>query len=89
MGEMWRADYETPDFEAYCQRLFAEVQPLYLRLHNYVLTKLREVYPQIPAGNSIPAHILGNFPDVLSERVHSRVTLQGTCGRSPGRTYTS
>ncbi|XP_059487086.1 angiotensin-converting enzyme-like [Neocloeon triangulifer] len=62
MGEMWRADFETPNFQADIQRLWLEVKPLYDRLHTYALAKLREVYgAQIPDGPFIPAHILGNM----------------------------
>jgi len=60
MGEMWRADFETADFQADIQRLWGEVKPLYDRLHAYTLRKLKEVYgAQIPDGPLIPAHILG------------------------------
>lgn len=62
MGEMWRADFETPNFQADIQRLWGEVKPLYDRLHAYTLTKLKGVYGSaIPDGPLIPAHILGNL----------------------------
>ncbi|XP_065335573.1 angiotensin-converting enzyme-like isoform X1 [Cloeon dipterum] len=62
MGTMWQADFETPDFQADIDRLWAEVKPLYDRLHAYALKKLRDVYgDQIPAGDKIPAHLLGNM----------------------------
>lgn len=62
MGEMWRADFETPNFQADIQRLWGEVKPLYDRLHAYTLTKLKGVYGSaIPDEPLIPAHILGNL----------------------------
>jgi len=62
MGEMWRADFETPNFQEDIQRLWEEVKPLYDRLHAYALKKLKGVYGSaIPDEPLIPAHILGTF----------------------------
>ena len=49
------------DFEAECERLWAQVKPLYEQLHFYVRRKLMERYPdnQFPDSGHIPAHILG------------------------------
>jgi peptidyl-dipeptidase A len=66
MGEMWRNDYETQDFQADILRLWEEVKPLYERLQAYTLDKLKGVYgSQIPDGPFIPAHILGNISVIL------------------------
>jgi peptidyl-dipeptidase A len=62
MGEMWRADYETENFQDDVQRLWKEVMPLYNKLHAYAKKKLQKVYKDdMPSGDFIPAHILGNF----------------------------
>ncbi len=64
-GAMWRSKYDMdPDaFAAELDRLWDQVRPLYLSLHAYVRTKLRERYgPDIvPADGPIPAHLLGNI----------------------------
>src|SRR6266851_8703897 len=52
-----------PDaFTAEMDRLWNQVRPLYLSLHAYVRSKLREKYGNIvPANGPIPAHLLGNM----------------------------
>lgn len=64
-GAMWREKYDMPPdaFAAEMDRLSLQVRPLYLSLHAYVRTKLREKYgPDIvPANGPIPAHLLGNM----------------------------
>ncbi|MBI4264500.1 MAG: M2 family metallopeptidase, partial [Acidobacteria bacterium] len=61
---MWRSRYDMPP-EAFPQeldRLWGQLQPLYLSLHAYVRTKLRARYgDQVPADGPIPAHLLGNI----------------------------
>ena len=43
-------------------RLWEEVKPLYVALHTYARTKLREKYGDaVPASGPIPAHLLGNM----------------------------
>ncbi|MEJ7607424.1 MAG: M2 family metallopeptidase [Bryobacteraceae bacterium] len=44
-------------------RLWDQVRPLYLSLHAYVRSKLREQYGDavVPAKGPIPAHLLGNM----------------------------
>lgn len=64
-GAMWRSKYDMPA-EAFVQevdRLWAQVQPLYLSLHAYVRKRLRETYgPEVvPERGPIPAHLLGNM----------------------------
>jgi peptidyl-dipeptidase A len=64
MGAMWRAKYDMPPdaFTAEMDRLWNQVRPLYLSLHAYVRSKLREKYGDVvPAKGPIPAHLLGNM----------------------------
>ena len=51
-GAMWRAKYDmAPDaFAKELDRLWEQVRPLYLSLHAYVRTKLREKYGDARAG---------------------------------------
>ena len=63
-GAMWRSKYDMPpdDFAKEFDRLWDQVRPLYLSLHAYVRTKLREKYGDaVPASGPIPAHLLGNM----------------------------
>jgi peptidyl-dipeptidase A len=63
-GAMWRSHYDMPpdDFAKELDRLWEQVKPLYLSLHAYVRTRLREKYGDIvPAAGPIPAHLLGNM----------------------------
>ena len=64
MGAMWRSKYDMPP-DAFAQemdRLWDQVRPLYLSLHAYVRSKLREKYGEVvPASGPIPAHLLGNM----------------------------
>src|SRR5215471_9769459 len=64
-GAMWRSNYDmTPDeFSAELERLWKQVQPLYISLHAYVRKQLIKKYGKIadrPDG-LIPAHLLGNM----------------------------
>ncbi len=62
---MWRAKYDMPpdEFAKELDRLWDQVRPLYLSLHAYVRTKLREKYgaAAVPENGPIPAHLLGNI----------------------------
>ncbi len=64
-GAMWRSKYDMPpdDFARELDRLWEQVRPLYLSLHAYVRTRLREKYGAsvVPANGPIPAHLLGNI----------------------------
>jgi peptidyl-dipeptidase A len=63
-GAMWRSKYDMPadDFTKELDRLWAQVQPLYLKLHAYVRMKLREKYGDVvPEKGPIPAHLTGNI----------------------------
>ena len=64
MGAMWRAKYDMPpdQFAQELDRLWEQVKPLYVSLHAYVRSRLREKYGDIvPASGPIPAHLLGNM----------------------------
>ena len=63
-GAMWLLKYDMPAeaFTAEVDRLWEQVQPLYLSLHAYVRMKLHEHYGDVvPADGPIPAHLLGNI----------------------------
>jgi peptidyl-dipeptidase A len=63
-GAMWRSKYDMPPdaFAKELDRLWEEVKPLYVALHTYARTKLREKYGDaVPAKGPIPAHLLGNM----------------------------
>jgi peptidyl-dipeptidase A len=64
-GAMWRGNYDmTPEqFSAELERLWRQVEPLYISLHAYVRKQLIKKYGKIaerPDG-MIPAHLLGNM----------------------------
>src|SRR6266852_485023 len=64
-GAMWRSKYDMPPdaFAKEVDRLWGQVRPLYLSLHAYVRSKLREKYGEsvVPANGPIPADLLGNM----------------------------
>ncbi len=63
-GALWRSKYDLPpdDFARELDRLWGQVRPLYLSLHAYVRSRLREKYGDVvPANGPIPAHLLGNM----------------------------
>jgi peptidyl-dipeptidase A len=63
-GAMWRSKYDMPPeaFAKELDRLWGQLQPLYLSLHTYVRARLRDKYGDIvPARGPIPAHLLGNL----------------------------
>jgi peptidyl-dipeptidase A len=64
-GAFWRSQYDmTPEqFQSEVERLWTQVEPLYLELHTYVRRKLIEKYGDAarrPDG-LIPADLLGNM----------------------------
>src|SRR5579864_726806 len=64
-GAMWRSNYDmSPDeFSAEVERLWRQVEPLYVSLHTYVRKQLIKKYGKAaerPDG-MIPAHLLGNM----------------------------
>uniref|UniRef100_A0A8D0GV64 Angiotensin-converting enzyme n=1 Tax=Sphenodon punctatus TaxID=8508 RepID=A0A8D0GV64_SPHPU len=62
-GAFWRSLYETPTFEADLERIWLQLQPLYLNLHAYVRRALYKKYGAEHANpkGPIPAHLLGNM----------------------------
>ncbi len=64
-GATWRAGYDMPPdaFALEVDRLWKEVEPLYVALHAYVRTRLVHRYgPEtVPPDGMIPAHLLGNM----------------------------
>jgi peptidyl-dipeptidase A len=63
-GAMWRGKYDMPadEFARELDRLWEQLRPLYLSLHTYTRSKLREKYGDIVTENGpIPAHLLGNL----------------------------
>jgi len=63
-GAMWRSKYDMPPeaFAKELDRLWEQLRPLYVSLHAYVRSRLREKYgPIVPEKGPIPAHLLGNL----------------------------
>jgi len=63
-GAMWRGKYDMPadEFAKELDRLWEQLRPLYLSLHTYTRSKLREKYGDaVPESGPIPAHLLGNL----------------------------
>jgi peptidyl-dipeptidase A len=63
-GAMWRSKYDMPPdaFARELDRLWEQVRPLYVSLHAYVRSRLREKYGDlVPAKGPIPAQLLGNM----------------------------
>ena len=64
MGAMWRSNYDmTPDqFAAETERLWKQVEPLYISLHTYVRNQLIKQYGATAASKDglIRADLLGN-----------------------------
>jgi len=65
LGELWCSAYDMPaeDFPAELDRLWKQLEPLYLSLHAYVRGRLRDHYGAdlVPEKGPIPAHLLGNM----------------------------
>jgi peptidyl-dipeptidase A len=79
-GAMWRSKYDMPpdDFAKELDRLWEQVRPLYLSLHTYVRSRLRERYGDIvPADGPIPAHLLGNVWAQSWENIYPLVAPKG------------
>ncbi len=81
MGAMWRSKYDMPPdaFAKELDRLWEQVRPLYVSLHAYVRTKLREKYGAavVPEKGPIPAHLLGNMWAQSWDNVYDVVEPKG------------
>jgi peptidyl-dipeptidase A len=80
-GAMWRSGYDMPpdDFAHESDRLWDQVRPLYLSLHAYVRSKLREKYgDRVPASGPIPADLLGNIWAQTWDNVYPLVAPAGS-----------
>jgi peptidyl-dipeptidase A len=87
-GAMWRAKYDMPpdDFTKELDRVWGQLQPLYLKLHAYARLKLREKYGDVvPATGPIPAHLLGN---IWSQDWSNIYPLVAPAGADPGYSLT-
>ncbi|XP_053555757.1 angiotensin-converting enzyme [Bombina bombina] len=62
-GAFWRSWYETPTLESDLEKIYNELQPLYLNLHAFVRRALYKKYGggKINLRGPIPAHLLGNM----------------------------
>ena len=63
-GAMWRGKYDMPPdaFAKELDRLWEQLRPLYVSLHAYTRSRLRDKYGAIvPERGPIPAHLLGNL----------------------------
>lgn len=65
VGALWRSSYDMPPdaFEKELDRLWRQLQPLYISLHAYVRGQLAKKYGKdvVPPSGPIPAHLLGNI----------------------------
>jgi peptidyl-dipeptidase A len=65
VGALWRSNYDMPpdEFAKDLDRLWSQLQPLYLSLHAYVRGQLAKKYGKeiVPPNGPIPAHLLGNI----------------------------
>ena len=80
-GAMWRSRYDmAPDaFAKELDRLWGQLQPLYLSLHAHVRAKLHEKYgDEVPAEGPIPAYLLGNIWAQDWSNVYDLVAPEGT-----------
>jgi peptidyl-dipeptidase A len=64
VGVLWRSNYDMPPdaFSKDMDRIWLQLQPLYLSLHAYVRGQLGKKYGKdvVPPNGPIPAHLLGN-----------------------------
>jgi peptidyl-dipeptidase A len=65
VGALWRSNYDMPpaEFAKELDRLWGQLQPLYISLHAYVRGQLSKKYGKemVPPNGPIPAHLLGNI----------------------------
>ncbi|XP_070532223.1 angiotensin-converting enzyme 2-like [Ptychodera flava] len=62
-GDNWRADYEDDNLEEDMWHMYADILPLYQKLHAYVRYRLKDVYgDKINRDNGcLPANVLGDM----------------------------
>lgn len=60
-GSYWRSWYDSDSFEKDLERIYSQLEPLYLNLHAFVRRKLYDRYgpKYINLKGPIPAHLLG------------------------------
>lgn len=89
-GALWRSKYDMSpaEFAQEVDRLWAQVKPLYEKLHAYVRWKLREKYGPgvVPEKGPIPAHLLGN---VWAQQWGEIYPLLAPRGADPGYDLTA
>ena len=85
-GAMWRSRYDMPPdaFAKEVDRLWTQLQPLYLSLHAHVRARLHEKYGDVvPAEGPIPAYLLGNIWAQDWSNVYDLVAPEGTTKAVP------
>ncbi len=85
-GAMWRSRYDmAPDaFAKELDRLWTQLQPLYLSLHAHVRARLNEKYgDEVPVNGPIPAYLLGNIWAQDWSNVYDMVAPEGTSRAVP------
>lgn len=73
LGDAWRQRefFDTPELVQIVEDLWQELRPMYVQLHSYVRRKLETYYAKnhpdfdFPKDGSIPAHLLGNFLQII------------------------
>ncbi|MFC4255487.1 peptidase M2 family protein [Altererythrobacter xixiisoli] len=80
-GAMWRSNYDmdADEFAGMTEKLWQELQPLYLSLHTYVRSRLNEKYGESvqPAAGPIRADLLGNMWAQQWGNIYPLVAPQG------------
>ncbi|XP_037347809.1 angiotensin-converting enzyme isoform X1 [Talpa occidentalis] len=74
-GAYWRSWYESPTFVEDLERIYKQLEPLYLNLHAYVRRALHRRYGDryINLRGPIPAHLLGNMWAQSWENIYDMV----------------
>ncbi|NP_001193597.1 angiotensin-converting enzyme precursor [Bos taurus] len=74
-GAYWRSWYDSPTFTEDLERLYQQLEPLYLNLHAYVRRALHRRYGDryINLRGPIPAHLLGNMWAQSWENIYDTV----------------
>ena len=83
-GAMWRAGYDMPPdtFVVVVDKLWQEVQPLYVQLHAYVRRRLVARYGAklVPPAGMLPVQLLGNMWGQDWSNIADVVVPSGTSG---------